>query len=72
MLYKKEEPPRSLIYEKKEQSPPDFAPCNLFPVITNTEKTSLIKKYAFFSFRSYSVRYPTKDVYRRCLHRPAC
>ena len=71
MLYKKEEPLRSLIYEKKEQSP-DFAPCNLFPVITNTEKTSLIKKYAFVSFRSYSVQYPTKDVYRRCLHRPAC
>ena len=31
MLYKKEEPPRSLIYEKKEQSPPTLLLAIFFP-----------------------------------------
>lgn len=42
MLYKKRNR-FGLLYMKEGAKPPDFAPCNLFPVITNTEKTSLIK-----------------------------
>ncbi len=43
MLYKKEEPLRSLIYEKEGAKAPRLCSLQSFPVITNTEKTSLIK-----------------------------